>query len=295
MADPCATELSVSTPDGRTLEARVVGEGPLVVGLHGTPGSSLAQADLARAAVGLGLRFATFSRPGYGGSTRRTGRSVADGVPDVLAVADSLGADAFAVVGASGGGPHALACGALAPGRCRAVATIASAGPWDTPGLDFLAGMGEGNEVEFAAALRGAGPLTELLVPERDGIVEGGPEGTYTALESVLSPPDRAVFTGEVARRLHGAMTLGLRDGVDGWVDDDLAFVRPWGFAAADVSVPVFLWQGEQDLMVPPAHGRWLAAALPSCTARLLPDDGHLTLSITRGPQVLADLADALQ
>lgn len=287
-------DLTARTPDGRTLDARVSGEGPLVVSLHGTPGGHAQEPELARAAAGLGLRLATFSRPGYAGSTRRPGRTVADGVADVLAVADALGAETFTVVGASGGGPHALACGALAADRCRAVATLAGVGPWAEDGLDFLAGMGEGNDVEFAAALEGEPPLRTLLTPWGEQIVTGGPEGVFAALESVLSPPDREVLTGEVAAQVHEGMALALAGGVDGWLDDDLAFTRPWGFAPADVVAPVFLWQGEQDLMVPPAHGRWLAGALPTCTPRLLPDDGHLTLVARHAPQVLADLAAAL-
>lgn len=290
------TAHTVTTPDGRSLDVLVAGvpDGPLVVSLHGTPQGHDLLPEMVAAAELHGLRIATYARPGYAGSSRRPGRTVADAVPDVLAVADALGAARFAVVGASGGGPHALACGALAADRCAAVATLAGVGPWQMDDLDFLTGMGEGNEVEFAAAVDGEGPLRALLVPWREQMVDGGPEGTYAGMESVLSPPDREVFTGEHAAQLHASASLAMREGVDGWVDDDLAFIRPWGFVPADVTVPVFLWQGGQDLMVPPAHGRWLAAALPTCRPRFLPDDGHLTLAIRRAPEVLADLAAAL-
>jgi pimeloyl-ACP methyl ester carboxylesterase len=287
----------LALPGGRTLEVLVAGpEGaPLVVNLHGTPSGHDLAPGVQRAAEEAGLRIASIARPGYAGSTRLAGRSVADVVPDVLAVVDALGADRFAVMGTSGGGPHALACGALAADRCAAVASVSGVGPWAAEGLDFLAGMGEGNEVEFGAALEGEAPLRELLVPWREEMVSAGSEGLFASMLSVLSPPDQKVFTGEVAAQLHASVSLGLRDGVDGWVDDDLAFTRPWGFTPADVSAPVFLWQGEQDLMVPPEHGRWLAARLPSCQARLLPDDGHLTLLVNRPGEVLADLATALR
>lgn len=287
---------TVTTPDGRSLDVASSGDSglPLVLYLHGTPEGHALRPAFAQAAAQVGVRLAAFARAGYAGSTRRPGRTVADVVGDVLAVVDALGAGSFAVVGASGGGPHALACGALAD-RCAAVATVAGVGPFGAEGLDFLAGMGEGNEVEFGAALEGEEPLRALLDPWRLDMVGAGPQGTFEAMASVLSRPDREVFSGEVAEQFHASTALALRDGVDGWLDDDLAFVAPWGFAPEDVAVPVQLWQGEQDLMVPPEHGRWLAARLPRCTPHLLPDDGHLTLLLRRPAEVLADLADALR
>jgi len=291
-----ATPETITLSDGRLLDVLLTGlEGaPLVVNIAGTPAGHDLVPEVEAAALAAGLRIASIARPGYAGSTRKAGRRVADVVPDVLAVVEALGAERFAVIGQSGGGPHALACGALAGDRCVAVASVSGVGPWGADSLDFLAGMGEGNEVEFAAALDGEAALRALFVPWREEMVSAGPDGAYAAMESVLSPPDRRVFTGEVARQAHRSISLALRDGVDGWVDDDLAFVRPWGFVPADVRAPVFLWQGEQDLMVPPAHGHWLAAALPNCRARFLPDDGHLTLEISRPAEILADLAAAL-
>ena len=286
----------LTTADGRRLDHVVVGDdGPLVISLHGTPQGHPLAPELVAAAGEVGVRVAAYARPGYAGSTRLPGRSVADCVPDVLTLADALGAERFAVVGASGGGPHALACGALAADRCAAVATVAGVGPWVMEGLEFLDGMGEGNEIEFGAAVESERRLRELIGPWRDSMLAGGPQGTYDALVSVLSPPDREVFTTQFAEDFHRGVEVALRDGVDGWVDDDLAFIRDWGFALDDVRVPVHLWQGGQDLMVPPAHGRWLAEHLPTVTPHLLPDDGHLTLLLRRPAEILGDLAAALR
>ena len=286
----------LTTPDGRILDRVVTGDdGPLVISLHGTPQGHPLAPELVAAAREVGVRVASYARPGYAGSTRLPGRRVADCVPDVLTLADALGAERFAVVGASGGGPHALACGALAGDRCAAVATVAGVGPWVMEGLEFLAGMGEGNEIEFGAAVQGEQQLRELIGPWRDAMLAGGPQGTYDALVTVLSPPDREVFSAEFAEEFHRGVEVALRDGVDGWVDDDLAFITDWGFALDDVRVPVHLWQGGQDLMVPPAHGRWLADHLPTVTPHLLPDDGHLTLLLRRPAEILADLAAALR
>lgn len=291
MTSPTAT-----TADGRCLDVFDSGDDglPLVLYAHGTPGGHVPSPALLGAAREVGVRLASFARAGYAGSTRRPGRTVADVVEDALTVVDLLGADRFAVVGASGGGPHALACGALTD-RCAAVATVAGVGPFGADGLDFLAGMGEGNEVEFGAALQGEDPLRTLIEPWRLDMVGSGPQGTFDAMVSVLSPPDQEVFSGEVAEQFHASTALALRDGVDGWLDDDLAFTQPWGFDLEQVAVPVHLWQGEQDLMVPPAHGRWLAERLPRCTPHLLPDDGHLTLLLRRPAEVLSDLAAALR
>ena len=282
---------------GRTLDVFVSGEdgAPLVIDLPGTPEGHRISGALEQAAAATGLRIASLARPGYAGSTRLRGRTVTDVVPDVLAVADSLGYERFAVMGSSGGGPHALACGALAGDRCVAVAVVSGVGPWAATGLDFLDGMGEGNEIEFGAALEGEKPLRELLLLWREEILAAGEQGTFASLQSVLSPPDQKVMTGDFARHMHESFCLALENGVDGWGDDDLAFTRPWGFDLARLAVPVFLWQGEQDLMVPPAHGRWLADAMPGCRARLLPDDGHLTMLLNRPAEILADLAAALR
>jgi pimeloyl-ACP methyl ester carboxylesterase len=281
---------------GRTLDVFVSGEddAPLVIDLPGTPEGHRLNGALEAAAAATALRIASLARPGYAGSTRLPGRTVADVVPDVLAVADSLGYERFAVMGSSGGGPHALACGGLAGDRCVAVAVVSGVGPWAAPGLDFLDGMGEGNEIEFGAALEGEEPLRKLLVLWREEILAAGEQGTFASLQSVLSSPDQKVMTGDFARHVHESFSLALENGVDGWADDDLAFTRPWGFELDRLAVPVFLWQGEHDLMVPPAHGRWLADAIPGCRARLLPDDGHLTVLLNRPAEILADLAAAL-
>lgn len=288
--------MNVRTPDGRDLDVLVHGpqDAPLVLVHHGTPGSAALTRSYRAAADRLGLRLAMWSRPGYGPSTRRAGRVVADVVPDAVAVADALGARTFATTGGSGGGPHALALGALVPERCLAVATVASVAPWDADGLDPLAGMGEGNLEEFAAVLQGEAVLRPLLDGWSADMLAAGLPGMVAGMRSVLSPPDLAVLTGDVAAEAWASFAHGLSRGVDGWVDDDLAFVRPWGFAVADVRVPVDLWQGGQDLMVPPAHGDWLAAHVPGVRAHLLEHDGHLTLHQTRAHELLAPLAAAL-
>ena len=289
--------LMLTLEDARELDVEVGGapDGPLVLVQQGTPEGHGLPASYTRAAERLGLRLASWARPGYARSTRRPGRRVADVVTDALAVADLLGAARFAAVGASGGGPHVLALGALVPERCLAVATLAGVGPFGEPDLDPLAGMGEGNLVEFAAAHEGEPQLRALLDQWRPDIVGGGVQSMVEGMVSVLSPPDVAVLDHAFGAEVLAGMRSALGGGVDGWLDDDLAFVAPWGFAVADVRVPVHVWQGEQDLMVPPAHARWLAGRLPAAQLHLLADDGHLTLQSARLEDVLTPLAAALR
>ena len=219
---------------------------------------------------------------------------MAGAAADVAALLDALGADRFATYGWSGGGPHALACAALLPERCAAAATIAGAAPSDRPELEFTAGMGAGNVVEFGAAAAGRETLTPLLERERADLLAVTAQQLADALAPHLSALDAQALRGELAAFLTDEIQAGLRPGPEGWIDDDLAFVKPWGFDVEAIGVPVSVWQGEDDLMVPGAHGRWLAANVPGAEARLLPEEGHLTLFTNRIGDVQAWLAERL-
>ena len=282
--------------DGRILDLTVSGpdDGPLLAFHHGTPGSGAQPGAVLRAARDRGLRLVTWSRPGYGGSTRHPGRRVADVVGDFEAVLDHLGAARAFVAGWSGGGPHALACATLAPARVTGTVVIAGVAPYDADGLDFLAGMGEDNVEEFGAAVAGEPALRDYLDAARPGLLHiSGPE-IAAEMASLVPPVDVAALSGpgggEFADDLAEMFRDGLSSGVDGWLDDDLAFVSPWGFDAAEAAGPLHLWQGDQDLMVPFAHGRWLAAHLPSARAYLLEGEGHISLAAGR----LGEMLDAV-
>lgn len=276
----------VTTPDGRTLRLHEAGaaEGPLVLVQQGTPMSGLLFEPHVRDAEERGIRLVAYDRPGYGGSTPAPGRSVADATADVRAIADALEVERLAVWGISGGGPHALACAALLPDRVAAVASLASVAPADAEGLDWLAGMGELNLDEFAATRQGPEALEAYLQPQARATVSA--EGVLEALRSLLTEVDAAVLTGELGEYLAESMRDAVRQGIDGWRDDDLAFDKPWGFSVEDIRVPVQLWHGEQDLFVPFAHGEWLGARIPNVDARLLSEDGHMTLMQRRIPEV---------
>ena len=279
---------TISARDGRALEVHEDGDpgGFPVVVHHGTPSSGVLYRAWADDARRRGIRLLGIDRPGYGGSARRPGRTVADVAADVEAVADALGLDRFATWGISGGGPHALACAALCGERLVAAASLAGVAPWEADGLDWLAGMGEGNLQEFGAVLAGEERLRPFIARERASLLEASPEALRGALESLLGDADRAVLTGALAEWMVEAHTHGLAPGDDGWIDDDLAFAAPWGFDLAAIDRPVLIVQGGDDRFVPRSHGDWLAAHLPGADAWIDDADGHLTLIERRVPDV---------
>src|SRR4051794_31035499 len=284
VADTAVRDLS--SPDGRTLRTYSAGvdDGDLVVVHHGTPCSGTLASWWAADADRRGIRLVGYDRPGYGGSDRDALRTVAAVAADTALIADAYGYDRFRTWGVSGGGPHALACAALLPDRVIAAASLASAAPYDGDGLEFLAGMGEANIEEFGAAIAGEPQLRELLSQMRTDMLGTTPDTLADEMRSVLPEVDVAALTGDVGEFVHAWMTRGLGSGYEGWLDDDLAFVRSWGFDVADITVPVLLLQGRLDLMVPFDHGRWLAEHIPTVDARLTDDDGHITLIADIGP-----------
>jgi len=283
----------VSTPDGRTLTVREAGDprGTPVLALAGTPGSTLFYEPHVRDAERRGIRLVSYARPGYEGSTRHEGRAVADCAADVAAVCDALGIERLCIWGGSGGGPHVLAAAALLPDRVAAAASIAGVAPFGVEGLDWYDGMGEQNVHDFELARTGGAAHRANLERQREEILATTPERLVEIWHSLLGPADRAVATGDLAASLLEHARAGVQGGVDGWVDDELAFVEPWGFDFEAIRVPVLLWQGEQDRFVPRGHGVWLAERIPRAEARITPEDGHLTL-IERVPEIHGWLLD---
>jgi pimeloyl-ACP methyl ester carboxylesterase len=286
--------LTVAAPGGRELEVLITGpEDGLPLVFHtGTPAGLVGPGPMAQAAASRGLRTVLYARPGYGGSTAQPGRLVADAAADVAAILDRLGIDEFVTAGWSGGGPHALACAALLPVRCLAAATIAGVAPSDSPGLDWLAGMATENVEEFHAALAGEADLIPFLEAAASGMRDLTGASVAEGLGDLVSDADKAVITDDFADYLAASFRAALSSGIAGWRDDDLAFSRDWGISleALGHATPVAIWQGDQDRMVPAAHGDWLAANIPLARPRLRPGEGHLTLVTNRIGEILDDL-----
>jgi pimeloyl-ACP methyl ester carboxylesterase len=284
----------VRLPDGRRLDLRVSGpaDGFPLVFHHGTPGAATPVRALERAAHERGLRLVTTSRPGYGDSSRQPGRAVVDVAADTAAVLAAIGAERCLIAGWSGGGPHALACGARL-GAAAAVLVIAGVAPHEAEGLDWMAGMGEENIVEFSAAVHGEDELWSYLLQEREQLKDITAADVASSLETLLPDVDRAVLTGEFAEDMAASFREAVRVGAEGWLDDDLAFASPWGFGLEEISVPVMIWQGSADLMVPFSHGQWLASHLPAASAHLQQGEGHLSVGLGALDRMLDELVAA--
>lgn len=280
-AIPEHLEHRITTADGRTLAVAEWGDpdGLPLLGVHGTPGSRISWWEDPTIYARHGLRRLSVDRAGYGDSTRDPGRAVVDFVADIVAIADALGVDRFAITGGSGGGPHVLACAALLPDRvlrCLAQVSVAPFGEGGLPRDQWLAGMTLGNVAEFEAALVGEATIRQLCMAERGPMLDRIGAGDPNILGSNydMADADREQMLRHQVR-MSAQLLEALKDGVDGWVDDDLAFVKPWGFDVADIRVPVRLVYGRADTLVPGPHGDWLAAHIPGAVAEVS-EVGHM-------------------
>lgn len=273
----------VTTSGGRTLAYEELGDphGAPVFLLHGTPGSRFSgRHPEPERVVEAGLRVLTYDRPGYGQSTRHRGRSVVDCVADVAAIADQLGIDRFAVKGGSGGGPHALAVGARLSARVTHVGCDVGVAPFDADDIDWFAGMDPNNVKEFKWALAGEETLAPELERESEKVLARVAEDPSKVLgEFDLSSSDLAVLSNPVVQNsVRKSTREAFANGAWGWVDDDLAFAKPWGFDVSELTVPVAIRYGATDVLVPAAHGEWLTAHIPHAEVAVDTDGGHLSL-----------------
>jgi pimeloyl-ACP methyl ester carboxylesterase len=290
------TQRTVTTPDGRTLAIEEGGDpaGRPVLVHNGTPNSRHLFAPVAADAAARGLRLIGYDRPGYGGSTAQPGRTVADCAADARAICAELGITRLAMWGISGGGPHLLACAALLPDLVVAAASLAALAPSDAAGLDWFEGMGQDNVDDFKLGQSDKVAARAKLETEREETMAASGEDLAGLLKTLLTPADAAVLTGEFAEYLAWTGREGLAPGAQGWWDDGEAFGRDWGFELSAIEVPVLLMHGREDQFVPFGHGQWLAGRIPGVEARLLDDDGHLTLITNRIGEVHAWLAERL-
>lgn len=270
-------ELDVETPDGRTLHAYDTGTGDqVVVWHHGTPNIGAPPEPLFGVSAALRVRWVGYDRAGYGGSTTRPGRDVASAAADVAAVVDALGIERFAVMGHSGGGPHALACAALLTERVTAAVVVAGLAPYEASGLDWFAGMGPTGEATLRAAAEGRETKEAF---EASG---AGDEPDFTAADSAALAGDWKWFIQVVGPALaNGPVPL---------IDDDLAYVAPWGCDPATITAPVLLVHGADDRVVPIGHAEWLAATIPGAELWRRDGDGHISV-LSAAPDALRWLA----
>ena len=271
---------TISAGSGRELCVELAGEpdGKPILYHPGEPMSRRLYGGWIADAEKKGIRLIGYDRPGYGGSTAHPGYTVASAAADVRAIAETLGHNRLGIWGISGGGPYALGCAALLPDLAVAVAAVAPLAPYGVEGFDFFAGMGESNVEGYKLNISDPEAARRDLREGRDEILASTPEQLAEDIESLLSPADAAVLTGDLARWLTETNKVAVLPGDQGWWDDGVAHLTDWGFDLRDIRVPVKIWHGCQDRFVPVQHGQWLAATVPGAEAEISDRDGHLTM-----------------
>jgi pimeloyl-ACP methyl ester carboxylesterase len=284
-------EEQLELADGRTLEVATMGNpsGATVFFHHGTPGTTRTVKSLEALSDFGDFFVVTTSRPGYGQSSRREGRSIASVVGDLNAALDRFGREEYVALGWSGGGPHALASAALDP-RCRSAVTLASVAPADVD-FDWTEGMGPENVEEFALAQEGGPAYEELMAATGDVLGTATKNNIVELIGGLLSEPDREAISEDDARELFvEGMRYGFVNGWRGYFDDNVAMMAPWGFDVSDIAVSVHLFYGDDDLMVPAPHGKWLAAHVANSTVTHHPKEGHLSIFMNHLDEVATAL-----
>ncbi|MDR7252683.1 pimeloyl-ACP methyl ester carboxylesterase [Nocardioides sp. BE266] len=285
---------SLTLPDGRALEFLTGGdEGGFPLAYHsGTPSAAVVDPLIWAAAERAGLHLVTYSRPGYGASTPRPVPDawpvpIAADADDTAALLDHLGMGDFVTLGWSGGGPRALACAALLPGRCRAAATLAGVAPADS--ADWADGMGEENVRDFEAARQGRVSYGPIAAEQAADLATVTAADIVASMGDLVDEVDAAALSDEIGASVAASFNHAVAQGPGGMVEDTLQIVQPWGFDLASIAVPVAVWQGARDRMVPFAHGQWLADSIPGARAHLYDDEGHISL-VAKIDEILADL-----
>ena len=259
----------------------------------GTPCAAVPFGGLTRAAGAAGMRTAIYSRAGYGESTRRPGRRVAHEAMISATLADALGHRRFFTAGWSGGGPSALACAALLPGRVRACLTLGSIAPWHEAGDISMFGFEPDDQREWE--LLGGEAAADLIPNFREVAAKGQERTAETfAMSPRSNDVDREVLLGPA--RLGDAIAASMRRAfLRGWFghyDDNVAEARPWGFSVADIEVPVVVRHGDGDRWVGIEHGRWLAGVIPGARGVFQPGAGHSSIMVPF-EAIIAELVDA--
>lgn len=277
--------------DGRRLAYHEFGDanGSPLIYFHGFPSCGLEAAMSHPVASRRNIRVIAIDRPGLGGSSFKEKREIGDLPADVVELADALDIGRFSVMGVSGGGPYALACARYIPERLRSVGVVSGLGPTDGPA--GTRNMVRHHRLAFRLSLSAPWVL-RLLYASLSGVVLHSPERLLLRLAPTLSEEDRAVFSkGDLLATLIGGFRAAGKNGSRGIVWELSRYARPWSFDPQRIEMPVRLWHGTADRVVPCGMGRHVAEMVPHCRAEFVDGAGHFSLVVTRMERILAGLA----
>ncbi len=278
---------SITLADGRSLGFQCLGDpdGRPLFFFHGTPGSRLVLSQDDLLAQIPDVRLIVPERPGYGISDPKPRRAFLDWPDDVVELANHLGLDSFAVSGHSGGGPYALVCAYSLASRVTKALLFASAAPTDFKGA--TRGMMFGNKIGVWLG-RSAPWALRMLPRSQASAFQRNPEKFMDALAKNVAPPDQALFKdAEFWEAVVRDLREAFRQGSDGHATDCVVVSQPWGFRLREISVPVFVWHGEEDVLVTTAMAEYMAREIPKCKLRIVPRAAHM---LTDHPAVVEDV-----
>jgi pimeloyl-ACP methyl ester carboxylesterase len=277
--------------DGRRLAYAEYGdpEGMPVIYCHGFPGSRLEALLFDQSARQNNLRVIAPDRNGLGLSDPKPGRQLLDWTADVEALADILEIERFFLIGISGGGPYAAACAYRLANRLNGFTLVCPLGPLDQPPL--LNAMRWSAQINFRS-IKMMPWLCGFVF--RFGIIpiaQLSPQWIYQMMLSIAPARDSTVLNRP---RIRAAITTSLneaiRQGADGVLNEMAVYTRPWGFDLSEVTMPVQLWHGTEDGIVPLIHGVTLAERLPNCVTHFIEGEGHFSLPIERMDEIQEQL-----
>ena len=279
--------------DGRNLDyiSNEVDSKVAILFHHGTPGECTGwQKWLSEI---QGVKAIAASRPGYGLSDRRKGRTVASDIDNGSQILNYFGIESFVSIGWSGGGPHAI--NMTRDSRCKGAITLAGVGEWGNVDLDFLDGMGPENHEEFGAAVAGESVIEKWMQTNVPAFANVQGSDLIESFGGLIGEADKKALTPEVAEVDAASFRRALSVSYYGWLDDDLAFVQPFGFDLAKVTKPVLVWQGDDDFMVPKAHSEWLAKHIPTAKLNFVPGHGHISLGESYRAEIINQALELLK
>ena len=282
----------IKLTDGRNLDyiSNEVDSKAAILFHHGTPGECSGWQKWFSEIQGV--KAIAASRPGYGLSDRRKGRTVASDIDNGSQILDHFGIESFVSIGWSGGGPHAI--NMTRDSRCKGAITLAGVGEWGNADLDFLEGMGPENHEEFGAAVAGESVIEKWMQTNVPAFANVQGSDLIESFGGLIGEADKKALTPEVADVDAASFRRALSVSYNGWLDDDLAFVQPFGFDLAKVTKPVLVWQGDDDFMVPKAHSEWLAKHIPTAALNFVPGHGHISLGESYRTEIINQALELL-